>query len=268
MQQRFPIAAATFKGGIRDKFLLGLGVVSLLLICTMPVFGSFSMRDVTGAVTTYALSLVSAFGVLLVIFIGGALIPRDIQSRTIYSIATLPISRTRYLLEKYLGLSKLIALSMAGLGVVNLAGIGLMAAAYPPDKPLAWENYLVYLFFDLEKLLLLAAVLIFFSSVSVSPFLPQVLTLAVYGIGLTTEKVKLYVESVEGAKHISPALKTVVQCLYYVFPNLSPFDFKVQMIYALPVDPKIMLLTLLYGIGYIVVMLMVASFAFCRRDFV
>ncbi|WP_162604959.1 ABC transporter permease [Geomonas terrae] len=268
MQQRFPIAAATFKGGMRDKFLLGLGIVSLLLVCTMPVFGSFSMRDVTGAATTYGLSLVSAFGVLLVIFIGGTLIPRDIQSRSIYSAVTLPVSRTRYLLEKYLGLAQLLGYSMAALGVVNLGALALMASMYPPDKPLAWGNYLVYLFFDLEKLLVLAAVLIFFASIATSAFLPQVLTVAVYAIGLTTEKVKLYVESAEGAKHISPALKVVVQWLYYICPNLSPFDFKVQMIYALPVDPKIMLLALLYGTGYIVVMLVLASFAFSRRDFV
>ena len=268
MQQRFPIAMATLKGGMRDKFLLGLGVLSLLLICTMPIFGSFSMRDVTGAATTYSLSLVSAFGILLVIFIGGALVPRDIQSRTIYSIATLPVSRTRYLLEKYLGLTLLLACSMAFLGVINLAGIWFMAAAYPPDKPLIWGNYLLYLLFDLEKLLVLSSVLIFLSSVATSSFLPMVLTLTVYAVGMTTEKVKLYTESIEGAKHVSPALKAVVQWIYYIFPNLAPFDFKVQMIYALPVDPKLLLLTFLYGIGYLVIMLVLASAAFSRRDFV
>jgi len=268
MLERFPLALATFKGGMRDRLLLGLCVISLILLCTMPLFGTFSMRDVTGAATTYSLSAVSAIGVLLVILIGAALIPRDIQSRTIYSIATLPVSRTRYLLEKYLGLALLLVCSLGVLGFLNLAGIWFIAAGHPPDKPLLWGNYLVYLFFDLEKLLVLSSVLVFFSAFATSSFLPMVLTLAVYAVGLTTEKVKLFIETAAGAKHVAPALREAVQVIYYLFPNLSAFDFKVQMIYALPVDPKVLLFTFLYGIGYIVIMLSLAAAAFSRRDFV
>lgn len=268
MLERFPLALATFKGGMRDRLLLGLFVISMLLLCGMPLFGSFSMRDVTGAATTFSLSAVSATGILLVLLIGAALIPRDIQSRTIYSIATLPVSRTRYLLEKYLGVALLLACSLGVLGFLNLAGIWFMAAGYPPDKPLLWGNYLLYLLFDLEKLLVLSSVLVFFSAVATSSFLPMVLTLVVYAVGMTTEKVKLFLESPSAPQHLSPALKSIVQVIYYLFPNLSPFDLKAQMIYALPVDPKVLLLTFLYGIGYVVVMLVLASAAFSRRDFV
>ena len=153
MLDKFPLALATFKGGLRDRLLLGLFVAALLLLGTMPLFSSFSMRDVTGVAITYSISGVSAIGVLLVVFIGGALIPRDIQSRTIYSIATLPVSRTRYLLEKYLGLALILLCSMMILGFLSLGGNWLMAVNYPPDRPIQWGNYLLYLFFDFEKLL-------------------------------------------------------------------------------------------------------------------
>ena len=268
MLERFPLALATFKGGMRDRLLLGLFVISLILLGTMPIFGSFSMRDVTGASTTFSLSVVSAIGILLVLLIGAALIPRDIQSRTIYSIATLPISRTRYLLEKYLGLCLLLVCSLGVLGLLNLAGIWFMAASYPPDRPLLWGNYLLYLLFDLEKLLVLSSVLVLFSAVATSSFLPMVLTLVVYAVGMTTEKVKLFLEMSIGTQHASPFLKWVVQTIYYLLPNFSCFDLKQQMIYALPVNPKLLLLTFLYGIGYSVVMLVLASVAFSRRDFV
>lgn len=268
MQEKFPIAYATFKGGVRDRLLLGLCVVSLLLLCSMPAFSSFSMRDVAGTAITYSLSVVSAFGVLLVVFIGGALIPRDIQSRTIYSITTLPVSRSRYLLEKYLGLAMLVSYSMLILGAVTLAGIYFMAVAYPPDKPIAWVNYLFYLFFDLEKLLLLASVLVLLAAFATSSFLPMVLTLVIYAVGMTTEKVKFFLESAEGAKMASPALKVLVKVIYYFFPNFAPFDLKTQMIYALPVDLGIAATTFAYGAGYAVVMLVLATIAFSRRDFV
>jgi ABC-type transport system involved in multi-copper enzyme maturation permease subunit len=268
MRISFPLAEASFKGGIRDRLLVGLFVVSLLLFLSMPLFSSFSMRDVTGVAMTYSLSVISAIGVILAIFLGGALISRDIQSRTIYSIATLPISRSRYLVEKFLGLVQLLFCSMAIVGFINFIGLAFMAQYFPPDKAISWANYFIHLIFDFEKLLILSAVLVLFSTVATSSFLPMVLTLAVYAVGSTTDKVKLYVETVKDADKISPIIKLVVKFAYYLFPNLALFDLKLQAIYSLPLEPKILLASFLYGAGYIVVTLVIAAALFIKRDFV
>lgn len=265
---RFQLALVTFKGGLRDRVLLGVLVAAIILFFTMPLFSSFSMRDVTGVAFTYSLSVISATGILLTILVGGALIAKDIQSRTIYSVATLPISRSRYIIEKYLGLALLLLASVAILGTLNYCGLKIMEMQYPPDKPLLWANYFFYLLLDLEKLLVLSSVLIFFSSVATSTFLPMLLTLAVYAVGTTTEKVKYFVETVRGGEDVSPVVKAVVSAAYYIFPNLQLFDLKVQTVYALAIDPKILALTLIYGIGYSLVMLALACCIFSRRDFI
>lgn len=268
MRKEFPLAEVSFKGGMRDRLIPGLLVVSLLLLCSTPLFSSFSMRDATGVAMTYSLSLVSAIGVILAVFLGGALISRDIQSRTVYSVATLPISRSQYLFEKYLGLVQLLFCSMTILGFLNFMGLSFLAKVYPPDKPIAWANYFLYLLFDFEKLLVLSAALVLFSAVATSSFLPMLLTLAVYAIGTTTEKVELYIETVKEAEKISPLVKTIVKGVYYLFPNLSLFDLKLQAIYSLPVDPKVLLLSFIYGIGYSIILLVLASALFSKRDFV
>ena len=267
MTGRFFLALVTFKGGVRDRLLVGMFAVSILLFFTMPFFSSFSMRDVLGVAVTYSLSVISATGVLLTVFIGGALIARDIQSRTIYSVATLPISRSRYILEKYLGLALLLFCSMGILGILNCGGLWLMAANYPPDKAVLWGNYIAYFLFDIEKLLVLGAVLILFSAVTTSSFLPMFLTLAVYAVGTTTEKVKFFIETVKEGHDISPVVKVVAKGAYYLFPNLKPFDLKLQMIYGLPLDYVALGLTCCYGIGYIMVVLVAACAIFARRDF-
>ena len=268
MRMNFPIAEASFRGGIRDRLLLGLFVASLFLLLSMPLFSTFSMRDVTGVAMTYSLSVVSAIGLILTIFLGGSLVSRDIQSRTIYSVATLPISRSRYILEKYLGLAQLLFCSVAILGFLNFIGLTVLANAYPPDKQIIWGNYFLYLLFDLERLLVLSSVLILFSSVATSSFLPMILTLAVYFVGTTTEKVKYYLETFKEAETISPLVKAIVKAAYYVFPNLSFFDLKLQAIYSLPVDFSAAFAAFFYGLGYIVIMLTLASFIFRRRDLV
>jgi ABC-type transport system involved in multi-copper enzyme maturation permease subunit len=267
MTGRFSLALATFKGGVRDRVLVGMFVVSVLLFFTMPMFSSFSMRDVFGMSVTYSLSVISATGVLLTVFIGGALIARDIQSRTIYAVATLPISRSRYILEKFLGLALLLLCSLGILGLLNYCGLWLMAAKYPPDKTVLWGNYVAYLLFNLERLLILAALLVLFSTVATSSFLPMFLTLVVYAVGMTTEKVKFFIETVKGGRDVSPLVKVVAKGTYYLFPNLTPFDLKLQMIYGLPLDYPALALTCCYGIGYIVVVLVLACGAFSRRDF-
>ena len=262
------LVLATFKGGVRDRLLSGVFVAALLLLFTMPLFSSFSMREVTGVALTYSLSVVSAVGVLFTLFAGGNLIARDIQSRTIYSIATLPVSRTSYLLQKYLGFALLLLCAVGILGVLNLAGLYFMAAAYPPDRPIAWANYLLCLLFDYEKLLLLSSVLILCSSFATSTFLPVLLTLAVYAVGESTEKVKFFIETVNGVKNVSPSVRAVSQVVYYVFPNLSLFDLKSQAIYSLPPDAKALCFTAAYGVGYCTVMLVLACITFAKRDFV
>lgn len=264
----FRLALLTFKGGVRDRLLMGVLAVALLLFFTTPLFSSFSMRDVFGVALTYSLSVISATGVLLAVFIGGSLIARDIQSRSIYSVATLPISRSRYILEKYLGLALLLFCSLGILWVLNLGGLLFVSSQYPPDRAFIWGNYLLYFLFDLEKLLILSSVLVLFSAVATSTFLPVYATLAVYAIGMTTEKVKYFIETVKGGQDISPVVKVVAKVAYFVFPNLSPFDLKVPMVYALQLDVSTLMFTFCYGIGYIIVMLVLACLVFANRDFV
>jgi ABC-type transport system involved in multi-copper enzyme maturation permease subunit len=95
----------------------------------------------------------------------------------------------------------------------------------------------------------------------------MLLTLAVYAVGCSTEKVKFFVESVIGADKVAPSLKFFSKIIYYLFPNFSLFDLKSQVIYGLPVDGRSIILTVVYGFGYAIVMLAFASFAFRKRDF-
>jgi ABC-type transport system involved in multi-copper enzyme maturation permease subunit len=262
------LAMVTFRGGVRDRILLGVLVVSVLLFFTMPLFTSFSMRDGFGVATTFSLSVISATGVLLAIFVGGTLISKDIQSRSIFSVATLPISRSSYIMGKYLGLALLLTSAVAILGILNYFGLLLMAGQYPPEKPVLWLNYLICLILELEKILILSAVLVFFSTIATSTFLPMFLTLSVYAVGTTTEKVKYFMETVKEGQQLAPVVQIVAKGAYYIFPNLAPFDLKLQMIYAIPVDFSTVALSCCYGIGYIMVVLVLACAVFARRDFI
>jgi Cu-processing system permease protein len=264
----FLLAMVTFKGGVRDRLFAAVIALAVLLVFSLPLFGTFSMRDVAGVSVSYSLSMISAMGVLLALFLGGNLIARDIQSRAIYTVATLPISRSRYILGKYLGLALLLFCSVALLGAINYCGLLFMVSQFPPEKPIIWTHYVLCLFLDFEKLLVLSGVLVLFTTVATSTFLPMALTLAVYVVGESTEKVKFFIETVQGAQNVSPSLRAFSQIIYYVFPNFSLFDLKTQVTYGLPLNSQAVLLTQGYALGYCTVMLVLACTFFAKRDFV
>jgi hypothetical protein len=55
--------------------------------------------------------------------------------------------------------------------------------------------------------------------------------------------------------------------LYYVLPNLAPFDVKAQVVHAEPVTGLYVALTTGYGLLYVTALLALAVLFFSRRDF-
>jgi hypothetical protein len=55
--------------------------------------------------------------------------------------------------------------------------------------------------------------------------------------------------------------------VYWLLPNFSAFDLKTEMVYGLPMSAKALLLTQVYGVAYLGVLLLLATVAFSRREF-
>jgi hypothetical protein len=65
----------------------------------------------------------------------------------------------------------------------------------------------------------------------------------------------------------SPAAGALARALYWVLPNLAPYDVRNQVVHGLPVPAGYLILTSLYGLVYIGAILVVATVVFSRRDF-
>jgi hypothetical protein len=55
--------------------------------------------------------------------------------------------------------------------------------------------------------------------------------------------------------------------LYYVLPNLAPFDVASQVVHGLPVSATYMAVTIAYGVVYIAILLIAGATIFSWRDF-
>lgn len=266
MGRIYTIVRVTFLGGVRDRTLLGIFILGLLLMATIPVVSYFSMRQTTEVAAGYALSVISLIGLLLTVFMGGNLISRDIDRKGIHTVVTLPISRTQYMIGKFLGLALLLFISLLILYLLAALAIFLTSLQYPPSRPLHWETYLLVVILEYVMLLVVSAVSVLFNTFATSTFLPMALTLAVYCIGQNTALVKDYLEKVPEAKAISPVIAYIAKASYYIFPNLSGFDIRNGFVYSLPVNLPYLVMVVLYGFFYLGVVLFMATYFFGRRD--
>lgn len=260
----FSIITITLKGIFRDRIFQGIMMLAVLLLF-VPSVASLSMRQVTELSTLLSLSLISFIQLLLAVFLGGTLVWKDIERRYAFSVLSLPISRASYLIGRFIGIALFLLITAAFLGSVAMLVIKVSAGIYPPDRQVAWLTVGLAIFMDTVRSILLVAVAIALSTVSTSFFLPIFGTIATLMAGNFLQQVHEYLLSAAAAD-TAQFVKTVANALYYIFPNLSAFDFKVNAIYALPTPLQGILLIIIYGIAYSAILLGGAALIFNRRE--
>jgi ABC-type transport system involved in multi-copper enzyme maturation permease subunit len=254
----------TLKGIFRDRVFHGILMVALLLPL-VPAVSQLSMRQVTELSITLSLSLISFIMLLLAVFLGGTVLWRDIERRYTYSVLSLPCTRSSYLLGRFAGTALFLLLAELVLGCIAMAVVWIVAAGTPPDRPVVWLNFGCAVLFDAIKYNLLVAIALLFATVSSSFFLPVFGTISAFLVGSSTQQVYDYVHSPQ-AKSLPLFIRSCASMLYYLLPNFSAFDLKVNAIYGLPLTPGGLLLTFCYALIYGSVVLTLAAMIFTRRE--
>jgi Cu-processing system permease protein len=258
------IIGITLKGIFRDRVFHGIIVVALLLPL-IPLISQLSMRQVTELSITLSLSLISCILLLLAVFLGGTVLWKDIERRYTYSVLSLPFTRSSYLLGRFCGTALFILLAAMVLGCVAIIVIWLVASGTPPDRPVVWGNFFLSVFFDAIKYILLVAIAMLFATISSSFFLPVFGTISVFFVGSSSQQVFDYVNSPQ-SKSVSLFLRRIASMLYYVLPNFSAFDLKVNAIYGLPLTIGGISLSICYAVIYCGIVLTLAALIFARRE--
>jgi len=148
---------------------------------------------------------------------------------------------------------------------VAMLVILFVSNGYPPDRPIAWGTIVLALGLDACKCTLLVAFAVLFSSVSTSFFLPVFGTIVIFLVGGASQQAYDFVHSSAGST-VSPLVRQLASMLYYVLPNFSAFDLKVNAIYALTLNVQGICLTVIYFIVYTVILLFCAAAIFNRRE--
>jgi ABC-type transport system involved in multi-copper enzyme maturation permease subunit len=269
MKPLLSLAVITFKEGIRSRAMYGISLLALILMIVNVLISSMMMQDVGKVAVDMALSTVSFVGLLLVLFVGINLVAKDLERKTIYMVLARPISRSQYIWGKFMGIAALIVISVVILGLFAIASIVFLKGSYPEFfTRFSWLVLLLSLSFTTMSLIIVSAMSFLFASFSSTSFISLVLTIVSYLIGSSSSEVKALLEIPHDiGDRSSPIILYGVKVAYYVFPNLSLFDIKTQAAHGLAISASYVFWTFSYGVAYCLIILLLASFIFNKREF-
>lgn len=252
MTRLLAVAANTFRETVRERVLYNLVLFAVVMTLCGLLIGQLSIRQEEKIVKDIGLAAMDVFGTIIAIFIGVGLVSKEIERRSVYPLLAKPLSRTEFLLGKFLGLAftLLVNVAVMSLGLF----LTLLATGHQADPNLLKAVLGIYL-----ALLLVVALALMFSSIT-SSTLSAVCTFCVVVAGRFSDVIRNMHEVAPG----TPAWLT--SALYYVIPNFKNFDLKVPIVYGDPVGVDTLLLLVAYAAAYGAVVLGIAVTAFRSRE--
>ncbi len=249
------IAKNTFREAIRDKVLYNLVLFVILVTASAVLLGDLTDGHEARTIVNIGLNAMLLFGVFIAIFVGVGLVSKEIEKRTVFAIFAKPISRSEFIIGKYLGLCLTLLVNVAIMGV----GVSL-ALLYVGSGRLAMTIWggIVLIFLELT---VITAIAIVFSSFS-SPSLSALLTFLIFVIGHLSASLRDLAAGL-GSK----AAAVIFEVLYYLFPNLAHFSFRSESAVGMVPSSSMIAGGFAYAVVYSAIMLTVAVLIFNRRNF-
>lgn len=270
MKKTFSLVLLTFKEGVRDKALIGIGLFSFMMMAGSLLVVSLFMRELHKVALDINLAAITFAGLLLTFFVSINLIAKDMDKHTIHCVLSKPLSRSQYIIGKYLGIMLIIAVAFLILTLCSTITILIIKSQFKSwFKAFAWAGFYKSVYAEFLMLMLLNAIVVFYSTITTSSFITLLFSITTYIAGQTIEEVVFYLKSertIEMA--MSRTIEIFINCLQYIIPNLSLFDIKIKAAHALTISWTYLLNITSYSIVYSWILLILASIIFKRRELV
>jgi len=249
-----PVAVNTFKEAVRDKILYVILVFSILTIGSVWLINPLSLGEFEKITKDLGLASISFFGLLISVFVGTRLVYEEIAKKTLYTILPKPVERWEFIIGKYFGLVLVLLLTVAVMTIffflITFFNIGEMDF-----------NLLSAIFLTFIELGVITAIAVFFSSFT-SPILSAIFTVGIFIAGHLSRDLNALAKMTE-----STATGVVCKILYYILPNLSNFNVRGEVVHHVPITLEYVLLSVLYGLLYCSIVLIVSIQIFKRKNF-
>ena len=256
MRRAGVVALNTFREAVRDRVLYNLVFFALLMMAAAIAVGQISVGIEQTVIVSLGLSAISVIGLLISIFIGVALVSKEMDKRTLYALLAKPVRRWEFLLGKFAGLVLTLAVNTAAMALGLLLVMIYMKHSLERSDAVA----LVAVYFILLKLALIVALALLFSCFT-TPLLAILFTVGLYIVGLYVQELRNLPVEV-----MSPAMAAFTKWLSYLLPNFENFNVMAMAAHGRAVPGALILQNTLYTVVYCTIVLTAAAVVFSRRD--
>jgi Cu-processing system permease protein len=234
----------------RDRLFWGF--VPLMLI----VLGlSFFMRETTivsgaDAFNRSYIALTTLAATVFIILLVVSSVSREIESKAIYMVITKPLSRSEYIIGKF------IAFLLISVGIIALFFTGAVVLGVGSVKSLTVH----YILTAMEQIILIMAAMTITLGLR---SLPAILlgVAGFYIIGHSTKKM------VDIAMQMAQAWVPFLKVFYYIFPSLSFFNAQAAVLEQGPVSWSDILFPAGYAVVYLAILFLILAIDIRKRDF-
>jgi ABC-type transport system involved in multi-copper enzyme maturation permease subunit len=253
------IAKATYRESIRQRVLLVVLLLGLMLIGVSYAFSYLSTGEEFRFVVDFGLVGITLVGVGLAIILGGFMIPNEVDRRVVFTILSKPVSRVQYLLGKFLGAAAVIL-------VLDLLMGAAFVFAYVNKHPQGWDAFTLVVPLAIAAIymqtMVLLAIATMLSTIS-SPIFTMIATGFAYIIGAVNSSVS-YLSS----RSDDFGTRIVFGVLSKLIPAFNNFDLRSVLLDQVPLDlPNLMMNVVGYTVIYCLVVLSLAWILFNEREF-
>lgn len=247
------IAFNTCREAVRSKLLYTLLFFAIAMILSGVVLSALSYVEGDRILQDFGIAAIRLFSVAIAIFVGVGLIHKEVDRRTVYTILSKPLSRSEFLLGKYAGLVLTIWLQ-----VIVMATF-FVTTSLATGAPIGW-GHAAALALTAVELAVVVALATLFSSFT-TPMLASFFTCGLWVVGHLTRDLRQL-----GATSESGLVRDGTLWMHRVLPDLESFNLSIQASHVLTVTSSDVWLPVMYGAGYVAILLVAAATIFERRD--
>ncbi|MDY0001348.1 MAG: ABC transporter permease [Polyangia bacterium] len=261
MDRILAIAGNTFRETNRNRVMYVLLLFAVLLILGSVTMGKLTLQDEARIIQDLGLAAISLFGVIIAVYLGVTVVPREIDQKTVYFVIPKPIRREEFLLGKFAGMCLTLVIQVAVMSLVCV----LVLVAYEGRLTVSLAKALLLI--QAEVMVVLSVALLLSSLTG--PILAGFLSMAIFLLGRSTD----FIAQILRQKESSSGVDALLTAAYYVLPDYHLFAVSGSVEQGTTVHNQFFTWgyvgwALGYAAIYVTIMLGLTILRFRRRDFV
>lgn len=249
------IAFNVLRETLREQVLYLTLLFTLILVAAVYLLPQLSASGEKKIIVDVGLAAIEVVGLIVSVFVGTALINKEIDKRTIFVLIAKPMSRAEFIFGKHLGISAVLALLVGIMSIILITVLTLDRISIPIAEVLVANFYIFW------QLMLLAAIAILFGTFT-SSLLAALLTFATYLIGNFSRDLLAL-----GEISKNESVQVLTRIIYLLIPDLSRANLKNEAVYGILPSISDLVSNGVYILSYALLVLAIAILIFARRQF-